>query len=129
RGGTGWENTAWVENAALLAQGSAGDGLCLIAEQGFTRASAGYVGASDGWQDFNANGRLTWEFTRAANGNVALIGELGNPSGVLALGLGESPTGARTLATSSLVEGADAVRTRFKGGWDQWRKRIRLPAT
>ena len=128
-GATGWDNTAWVEGGALFAQGSAGDGLCLMAEQGFTRASAGYVGASDGWQDFNANGRLTWEFARAMNGNVALIGELAGQSGVLALGFGESPTGARTLATSALVEGAAAVRTRFTGGWGRWHERIELPAT
>ena len=128
-GATGWDNTAWVEDGAMFAQGSAGDGLCLLAEPGFTRTSAGYVGASDGWQDFNANGRLTWEFARAANGNVAVIGELEKQSGVLALGFGESPTGARTLATSSLAEGADAVRKRFTRGWDRWHKRIRLPAT
>ena len=128
-GATGWDNTAWVEDGALFAQGGAGAGLCLMAEQGFTRASAGYVGASDGWQDFNANGRLTWEFPRAANGNVALIGELGNQRGVLALGLGESPSGAKTLATSSLVEGADAALTRFVAGWDRWHERIHLPVT
>src|SRR5579864_3327560 len=128
-GATGWDNTAWVEDGALFAQGAAGNGLCLMAEPGFTRASAGYVGASDGWQDFNTNGRLTWEFERATNGNVALIGELDEQSGVLALGLGESPTGAQTLATSALVEGEAAVRKRFTGGWDRWHKRIHVPAT
>jgi glucoamylase len=128
-GATGWDNTAWVDDGALLAQGSDGAGLCLIAEQRFTRASAGYVGASDGWQDFNANGRLTWEFSRAPNGNVALIGELADQGGVLALGLGESPTGARTLATASLVEGAPTARERFTSGWDRWHKRIQLPVT
>ena len=128
-GATGWDNTAWVDDGALFAQGSAGNGLCLMAEPGFTRASAGYVGASDGWQDFNTNGRMAWEFARATNGNVALIGELDEQRGVLALGFGESPTGARTLATSSLVEGAAAVQKRFTDGWSRWHKRIRLPAT
>ena len=128
-GATGWDNTAWVEDGALFAQGSAGDGLCLMAERGFSRASAGYVGASDGWLDFNTNGRLTWEFARATNGNVALIGELDDQSGILTLGFGESPTGARTLAMSSLVEGAAAVRKRFTDGWDRWHERIQLPAT
>jgi len=128
-GATGWDNTAWVDEGALFAQGSAGNSLCLIAEHGFTRASAGYVGASDGWQDFNTNGRLTWEFARATNGNVALIGELNDQSGVLALGFAESPTGARTIATSSLVEGAASVRERFTAGWDRWHERIHLPTT
>ena len=128
-GVTGWDNTAWVEDGELFAQGSDGAGLCLIAEPGFTRGSAGYLGASDGWQDFNANGRLSWEFVRATNGNVALIGELAEQSGVLALGLGESPTGARTLATASLVEGASRARERFTSGWDSWQTRIQLPVT
>jgi glucoamylase len=128
-GATGWDNTAWVEDGTLFAQGGDGNGLCLIAEPAFTRASAGYVGASDGWQDFNANGHLTWEFARATNGNVALIGELAGQSGVLALGLAESPTGARTLATSSLVEGTPTARERFTSGWDRWHKGIKLPET
>jgi glucoamylase len=127
-GATGWDNTAWVEDGALCAQGKDGGSLCLITEQGFTRAGAGYVGASDGWQDFNSNGRMSWEFTRATNGNVALMGELGDEHGVLALGFGESPAGARTLATASLVEGAVSVRNRLIDGWDRWHARIRLPA-
>lgn len=126
-GGTGWDNTGWVQDGALFAQGNGDHGLCLAADSGFTRASAGYVGASDGWQDFNANGRMAWEFPGATNGNVALMGELGEQSGVLALGFAESPTGARTLATSSLVEGAAGARARFVAGWDRWRKGIRLP--
>lgn len=126
-GATGWDNTGWVEEGALCAQGKDGIGLCLIADEGYARASAGYVGASDGWQDFNANGRMTWQFPRATNGNVALMGELGNQRGVLALGFGESPTGARTLAAASLAEGVATVRKRLTDGWDRWHTRIRLP--
>ena len=119
----------WWEGRSAARARSSVECLCLMAEQGFIRASTGYVGASDGWQDFNTNGRLTWEFARATNGNVALIGELDDQSGVLALGFGESPTGARTLATSSLVEGAATVRKRFIGGWTRWHQRIQVPAT
>ena len=42
----------------------------------FGRASAGYVGTCDGWQDFARNGRMTWEYRRAGPGNVALMAEL-----------------------------------------------------
>ena len=45
-------------------------------QDAFGRASAGYVGASDGWQDFARNGAMTWEYAAAGPGNVALIGEL-----------------------------------------------------
>src|SRR5918912_3094930 len=40
------------------------------------RAGAGYVGASDGWQDFARNGAMTWTYGQAGPGNVALTGEL-----------------------------------------------------
>ncbi len=44
--------------------------------EAFGRASAGYVGASDGWQDFARNGAMTWEYSSAGPGNVALLAEL-----------------------------------------------------
>src|SRR5262249_61265211 len=58
--------TAWKDPAAL----------CLFSDCGFSRSSAGYVGASDGWQDFSTNGRMTWEYGEAIDGNGALLGEL-----------------------------------------------------
>ena len=60
---------------------------------------------------------------------MALIGELADQSGILALGLGASPAGARTLATASLVDGAAVARERFTSGWERWHERIRLPET
>ena len=57
--------------------------------------SAGFVGASDGWQDLSRHRRLTWDYDRAEDGNVALTGEvdLGACGGafVLALGFGPIP--------------------------------------
>ena len=42
----GHELTAWKEPCAL----------CLVSDSGFSRSSAGYVGSSDGWQDFSETG-------------------------------------------------------------------------
>ena len=50
--------------------------LCLLSDCSFSRSSAGYVGVSDGWQDFYQNGRMTWTYGEAADGNVALLGDL-----------------------------------------------------
>jgi glucoamylase len=125
-GGSGYGNTAWVDGEALLAA-SGGHALCLLSEPGFSRGSAGFVGRSDGWQDFAENGRMTWEFDRAENGNVALLGELSETSGLLALGLAESPEGARSLAAAALVEGYETVRTRFVSGWSAWAESLNLP--
>ena len=125
--GSGQGNTAWVGEEALYAQrGRAA--LALASSVAFLRASAGYVGASDGWQDFHHNGRMTWGFGRAEEGNVALMGELPAGEGTLALGFAETPEGARTLALSSLAEGWSAIRQAFLSPWQGWAQGLRLVA-
>lgn len=126
-GGSGYGNSAWVGDGLYAAKGASA--LCLLAEGGFARASAGYVGASDGWQDFARNARMSWQFGRADDGNVALLGELVSGKGVLALAFAESPQGARTLADSALAEGYEPVRQRFVEGWQHWASRLRFPRT
>jgi len=80
--------TAWKEATAL----------CLLSDCGFSRSSAGYVGTSDGWQDFSRNGRMTWEYGEAIDGNVALLGELQATQSTLALAFSNTIEGAaRTL--------------------------------
>jgi glucoamylase len=124
-GSSGHDNTAWVEGSVLYAQkGSVA--LALLSEPGFARGSAGFVGFSDGWQDFHRNGAMTWSFSRAEGGNVALMGELLAPEGVLALGFAETPEGAQTLAHSSLAEGYGAVRARYLEGWEAWARGLRI---
>jgi glucoamylase len=111
------ELSAWKEETAL----------CLVADCGFSRSSAGYVGVSDGWQDFHYNGRMAWTFEEAINGNVALLGELQANQGTLALGFGMRLVGAQTLARASLSEGFDAIRERFSAQWEDWGQRLIIP--
>jgi len=101
--------------------------LCLVSDCGFSRSSAGYVGVSDGWQDFARNGRMTWTYDEATEGNVALLGELRENEGTLGLGFSQTVEGARTLARSSLSRGYAAVRRRFVEGWRQWQKTLTIP--
>ncbi|MBO1438003.1 glycoside hydrolase family 15 protein [Meiothermus sp. CFH 77666] len=124
-GGSGQGNTAWLEGAALYAQ-KEGAALCWLAEPGFARASAGFVGYSDGWQDFRHNGAMTWQFSRAQGGNVALMGELLTGEGVLALGLARTPEGAHTLAASSLAEGFSSLKARYLKGWQDWAHQLQI---
>ncbi|HEX9107378.1 MAG TPA: glycoside hydrolase family 15 protein, partial [Longimicrobiales bacterium] len=126
-GGTGKDNTAWVERDVLLATHGA-NALALRASDGFLRASAGFAGSSDGWQDFEHNGRMTWEFCRAENGNVALMAELPGRSGTLALGFAPLTEGANTLAASSLSDGVGDAVHRFLGRWEHWGEGLKLPA-
>jgi glucoamylase len=124
-GMSGWNNTAWVDDGLFAQRNDLA--LCLLAAPTFDRMSAGYVGSSDGWQDFARNGRMTWTFARADEGNVALMGEIEATEGILALGFGSSPAAARTLAASSLADGYGRIRDRFTSAWRAWGHQLRLP--
>jgi glucoamylase len=89
--------------------------------------SAGYVGASDGWQDFARNGRLAWRFDTAGPGNVALIGELPRVA-TLALAFGSSRESAATLAYSSLCQPFTDVWTQHVDTWRAWQEQLETPA-
>lgn len=119
------DNTAWAGEDLTAQHG--GVSLCLRSDAGFSRSSAGYVGASDGWQDFDRNGEMTWTYATAHDGNVALMGELVANSGNLALGFAETVEGARTLARSSLADDYDGVRRIFTDQWEDWGKTLDIP--
>lgn len=122
--GTG--NVAWVDGALFAHQHR--HVLCLTADVPLTHASAGIVGTSDGWQDLNAHGALTWAYTKAGPGNVALSAELQERSGVIALGFSNTARGAWTLARSGLAEGFDAARREFLRAWAAWGEKLQFPA-
>jgi glucoamylase len=125
-GSTGRDNRAWVSQGAGYAQ--RGDfAVCLGANTSLTHLSAGYVGFSDGWQDLHRHGRLTYEFSSAAHGTVALSGEVQGQSGVLALAFAESWRGAHTLVRTALADGFDAVRQEFLQRWEHWGSHLELP--
>ncbi len=84
------------------------------------RASAGFVGMSDGWQDFAANGAMTWTYNQADLGNVALFGELGQRQAVLALGFGSDREAAATLAITVLLQPFDTAWHRHIQAWEDW---------
>ncbi len=120
---------AWAEaggSGALTATGG-GRWLCLVHEPGFSRASAGHVGVSDGWQDLERHGEMRWTYAHAGPSNVALMGECSQAVGVLALGFSDWREGAATLARSSLVAGFDAARGEAVAGWRDWAATITLP--
>jgi len=126
-GGTGANNRAAVvqhcgRKVLWAEQGPFGLALAAVNPQqqdAWGRASAGYVGHSDGWQDFARNGALTWEYDAAGPGNVALLGELPRQA-VLALGFGSSPDAAATLALTALSEPFAIPWERQRTSWTSW---------
>lgn len=123
---TGTANQAWIDQGvAYAARGNAA--LCLSATEPLISLSCGYVGASDGWQDLNNHGSLTYGFTEADDGTVALTAQAAGAKGVLALGFGETSIGALTLVRTSLAEDFDSVREQFLQAWRLWGEKLKLP--
>src|SRR5487761_1588236 len=126
-GATGYSNRAAValhhgRRALCAEQGPFGAALAAVDEHqrdAIGRASAGYVGSSDGWQDFARNGAMSWEHPSAGPGNVALIAELPRRV-VLSLGFGSSAGAAATLAIGSLLQPFDNLLQQHTALWQAW---------
>jgi glucoamylase len=132
------DDLAWIarhngRRVLWAEQGPFGLALCATDADGadaWQRCSAGSLEASDGWQDFNRHGRMTWQYDSAGPGAVTLMGEL-PPAGRLALGLATSKEAAATLALSSLMDNFSAEwdsQCRAWGSWLAATKRPALPA-
>jgi glucoamylase len=123
-----------------------GTSLCMTCDRGFSRASCGFVGVSDGWQDLHDGFKMDWEYGSAHDGNLALMGEVdlnqtlhsatsntpvapapnaparstaSSREFVLAIGFGEGHHAALSATMSSLSQGFDGTLKRFL---DQWRR-------
>lgn len=96
--------------------------LCLGVTGGFRRTSCGYVGISDGWQDLKADFHLDWQFDRAEDGNIAIIGEIGSRlerEFTIAISFGDSRHAAVTVLQQALAIPFVEHRTRYV---DQWQR-------
>ncbi len=129
-GNQGSGNTAWVdefEGTPLLFAQRNGNALALACSGPWVKRSAGFVGSSDGWQDLKTHKQMTWEYTRAENGNVALTAEIDlvktDGEFVLALGFGKDPETAARNAIDSLHDGFDKVKQDYIAGWQEWMKK------
>lgn len=126
-GGSGYANDAEVgeyrgRRVLWAEQGPFGLALAAVdAQQKDTwqRASAGYVGFSDGWQDFAHNGQMRWQYRHAGPGNVALMGEL-PATATLALAFAASKDSAATLALSALAQPFEEAWQQHIQEWQAW---------
>jgi glucoamylase len=123
----GMGNTGWIgdyKSVPMLFAEREGTALAFACSTPWLKASVGFVGFSDGWQDLSNNFQMTWDYTRAENGNIALTGEidLGTCNGefVLALGFGGIWTEAGQQVRSSLVEPYEELRKQYVMRWKNW---------
>ncbi len=130
-GNRGSGNTAWVgdyKGVPMLFAERDDNALALACSAPWVKRSAGFVGVSDGWQDLMQHRQMTWTYTRAEDGNVALTGEVdlevSGGSFVLALGFGRTSTEAGHRALSSLQDGFEATQGAYVQAWQAWQSTL-----
>jgi glucoamylase len=121
----GWGNNGYVletlSRLVLVAE-RGGTWLAMGASIPFSRASVGYVGQSDGWTDLAHGFRMDWEFDRATDGNIALMGEIDLSAAqdfTLGVAFGDSLHAAIATLFQSLAEPFDSQYRRFEEQWQR----------
>ncbi|HEX3435370.1 MAG TPA: glycoside hydrolase family 15 protein [Pseudacidobacterium sp.] len=121
--GGGMGNSARVADVAgkrVLVAWKNHTSLVLSADCGFSRASCGYVGVSDGWQDLKQNFQMDWEFGSALDGNISVMGEIEHPRCLdftLALGFGEGHHAGLAVTMGALMKPFEEHLERFIEQW------------
>jgi glucoamylase len=94
--------------------------IAMSADCGFSRASCGYVGTSDGWQDLKQHFTMDWQFGSALNGNIAVMGEI-EPTCIrnftLAIGFGRGHHAALSTTMGALATPFEQHLKRFIEQW------------
>ena len=129
----GWGNTAWIgdyKGVPMLFAERDGTALAVACAPDWSRGAAGFVGFSDGWQDLLLHKQMTWTSDRAADGNVALTGEINLAANaglaVVAVAFGGSAMEAGQRARASLLDGFDDAYTTYIDEWRIWQGRLDL---
>lgn len=133
-GNQGAGNTAWIgeyKGVPMLFAQRDSTALALACSLPWKIRSAGFVGKSDGWQDLKAHKLLTWSYPQAANGNVALTGEINMDQSMskratflLNLGFGTNPAEAGQRALASLLDGFENAQREYVKEWQAWHKQL-----
>ncbi len=123
----GWGNTGWVgdyKGVPMLLAEHNDCALAFACSTPWQSRAAGFAGLSDGWQDLSQHHQLTWNYTRAENGNVALTGEIDLAACAgeftLALGFGAIWTEAALHTRASLLEPYAELRSHYVWHWKNW---------
>jgi len=126
----GDHNTAWTgqyKGKDLVFARGGGRSLALGAEPPVLRRSVGFVGRSDGWRDLKETGDLPNLYTRADDGNVAMIVELDmsdDDGCTVAIGFGTTPEEAAFRVRGSLQDGFLHARNLYVASWREKTKAI-----
>jgi glucoamylase len=124
-GFSGLHNRAWTgtyKGRPILFARHGKSSLALVSDPRPTRQSVGYVGASDGWQDFAANGTMTWTYEATGRGNVAGMVELlpGDDPIQIAIGFGGRPEEAALQASAAVAGHFDVAWDSYIADWERF---------
>jgi len=122
-GFSGVNNRAWTgtyKGRRLLFAQNGTSNLVIASDPPPARQSVGYVGVSDGWQDFAANGQMAWTYDSTDAGNVAGMVEIvpGDEPVQIALGFGDRPEEAALQATAALAGHFGVAWDEYVADWD-----------
>jgi glucoamylase len=127
----GNSNTGWVGDYKSVPMMFAQRDDCALAfacSMSWKKMSVGFVGYSDGWQDLSKHFQMTWDYTRAENGNIALTGEidLAGCSGefVVMIGFGGIWSEAGQQVRSSLLESYEDLRNHYVAQWEAFHQKL-----
>jgi glucoamylase len=122
--GSGNSGKVWrVDGRSYLLAWREGLWTALTATLPFTKASVGYVGCSDGWQDISKHYGMTHEFDCAEDGNIALTAEIDisrKRSFTLALSFGSGEGDVILEADKALKRGYKTIEKRYVNGWKRY---------
>ena len=124
-------NTGWVGDYKGVPMFMAQRNDCALSfasSAGWKKMSVGFAGTSDGWQDLSRNFQMTWDYTRAENGNIAFTGEIDleacGGEFVLALGFGAIWSEAGQQSRSSLLEDYGELCEHYMYHWRNWQSSL-----
>jgi glucoamylase len=107
-----------------------GNALALASSADWLKLSVGFVGVSDTWQDLTRNKLMSWEYSRAENGNVAMAGEVdiagAHGTFTLALGFGSNSAEAGNRALASLYDGFESAQNLYTSEWQAWQRTLTI---
>lgn len=122
--GMGRDNDGWIQeykgNQYLAARRKI-TRLAMGCNLPFLKASCGYVGSSDGWQDLHDYKYLKNVYDKASGGNIALTGEIdiqkNHGAFTLAIGFGLKSSEAANAVRSTLYCHVDRLLEDFASDW------------
>lgn len=117
-------NNGWVDEfkgTPMFLVEREGTVLALASTAPFRGMSCGYVGTSDGLSDIRLNKRMTYFYPQAADGVIALTGEIDleacGGDFVLSLAFGGSRNEAAHQARAGVLENFETVLRKYVSGW------------